>query len=427
MAVTAVEPLSPAAADLVRAAAQALVAEPARVFTEVDAAVLGALPVIAADDELTAEVRATDHANITRWLTAMAQRPGGTVGPDVTPEALEIARDVVRRGLDREVLWTGYRLGQNALWRAWMRELTAQAAARPPWSAVLAEALEATARSLFDFIDDVLVNVDAQVGRERDQLLGGGLAQRVETVQLVLEGAPITEQRASARLGYELRRDHVAVVLWTTEAEAGHGVLERTAEVVTRALGAVRPLTVPLGTTAMWAWAPASGDPDGEALRTALTQAGLRDVHVAVGSPATGIAGFRRSHEEALDVQRLARRRPGCARVTTYEEVEVAVLAGAHAERAQRFVERTLGPLLGAKPELRETLRVHLQEQGSATRAATRLFTHRNTVLNRVARAQALLPRPVVDRLLPVALALELDHWLASGASDVAPLEDDRR
>lgn len=77
-------------------------------------------------------------------------------------------------------------------------------------------------------------------------------------------------------------------------------------------------------------------------------------------------------------------------------------------------MERTLGGLLGAPDELRGTLRVYLQEQGSVSRAAARLFMHRNTVQNRVARAQALLPRPIGGRPLAVALALELEYWLGA-------------
>ena len=68
-------------------------------------------------------------------------------------------------------------------------------------------------------------------------------------------------------------------------------------------------------------------------------------------------------------------------------------------------------PLLRA--ELRETLRVHLREGSSASASARALFAHRNTVLNRLGRAQELLPRALEDSRLDVALALEIDHWRA--------------
>ena len=45
-----------------------------------------------------------------------------------------------------------------------------------------------------------------------------------------------------------------------------------------------------------------------------------------------------------------------------------------------------------ADPELRDTLCVYISEQFSAARAARALYTHRNTVLNRLQRAERLLP-----------------------------------
>jgi DNA-binding PucR family transcriptional regulator len=43
------------------------------------------------------------------------------------------------------------------------------------------------------------------------------------------------------------------------------------------------------------------------------------------------------------------------------------------------------------------------------------LFTHRNTVLTRLARMERLLPAPLEGRGLQVALALEIVHWRGAG------------
>jgi DNA-binding PucR family transcriptional regulator len=101
----------------------------------------------------------------------------------------------------------------------------------------------------------------------------------------------------------------------------------------------------------------------------------------------------------------------GHLRLARYDDVQVVALATHDEERADEFVTRTLGELAGAAPDLRETTRVYLREGQSATRAARVLFTHRNTVLARLARAEALLPAPLEGRGLPVALALEIVHW----------------
>jgi DNA-binding PucR family transcriptional regulator len=53
----------------------------------------------------------------------------------------------------------------------------------------------------------------------------------------------------------------------------------------------------------------------------------------------------------------------------------------------------------------------YVRELGNATRTAQRLYTHRNTVLRRLARADELLPRPLADDVLAVATALEVLRW----------------
>lgn len=71
----------------------------------------------------------------------------------------------------------------------------------------------------------------------------------------------------------------------------------------------------------------------------------------------------------------------------------------------------TLGDLEFAPDELREAARVFVAEQCNATRAAVRLYTHRNTFLRRLARAEALLPRPLAESSIDVGVALNVLHW----------------
>jgi DNA-binding PucR family transcriptional regulator len=402
------EELAPEVGELIRATARRVLEDPGELFAAMDAAVLEAVPVLAADPAIAADASASNRANLIRWLQANVRDPGGQVPLDLTPEALDIARDVIRRGIDQEALLTAYRQGQNTAFRHWMRVATEETGD----AATLGTMLEASSRSMFVFVDDILAGLYARMELEREELVGGRLAQRVQTVNLVLEGAPITEERASARLGYELAREHVALVLWTPEAPvAGQGSLERMADHLAREAGARRPFTMPAGTAVLWAWIAPPDPPSLDAIRLAV-DAGPPGVSVAIGTPARGIAGFRRSHEEAIAAQRLAGRGHADQRLVAYGEVEIVVLAAADEARAAQFVTSTLGELVEAKEELRETLRAFLRERGSATRTARVLYTHRNTILNRVARAEALLPRPLSGNELGVAVALEIRHWL---------------
>jgi DNA-binding PucR family transcriptional regulator len=138
----------------------------------------------------------------------------------------------------------------------------------------------------------------------------------------------------------------------------------------------------------------------------------LPDVRVALGPVLAGFDGFRRSHLDALATQRLMSRGGGSdLRLARYDEVQVVTLATQDAERAEEFVARTLGAFASAPAELRETARVYLQEAHNATRTARVLFTHRNTVLGRLARIDKLLPAPLEGRGLQIGLALEILHW----------------
>lgn len=341
-----------------------------------------------------------------RWAIANTQRPGERVQVDVPPEAFDFARDVVRRGIDREALATSYRQGQNAAWRHWMA-LATEGDGDP---AVLAAVLDVTARSMFAFVDDTLDAIAALIGREREELTGGALTRRMETVSLILEGAPIAAGRASARLGYELARSHAAFVIWVDQLAPEQGDLERAGVVLSQAIGSPRPLLLGSGTRVLWGWTARAGHVEPAALQ-AVAETLPPTVQVALGSTAEGVAGFRRSHLEALATQRLVMRGPRSRRVTSFEEVQLVALAGSDEERMASFLAATLGELPRAAPELCETLRIYLQEDASASRTARRLFTHRNTVLNRVHRSETLLPRPLAGRSLSVGLALELLHW----------------
>jgi len=399
------DPPSERVAELIRAAATRLIEDPADAPDEIDAAVLaGAPPALRADPALIAEVSASNRGNLYHWIAANLREPGAHVPPNLSPESLAIARDVVRRGLDDASL-NAYRTGQNAAWRRWMAtafELTAD-------PEELREMLDVSARSICTFVDETLAAIAEQIERERDQLTRGTHAERLEVVNLILEGAPIPGERAGARLGYELARWHTAAVLWSDGGPPDQGQLEGAADALARAVGARRPFTVVASAAALWAWFGTHDAPDPGAVRSVVPPV---DVRVALGSPAAGMDGFRRSHLDALAPQRLMHRMPIDLRLAAYDEVRLVALTTQDEERAAEFVARTLGDLAAAGPELRETLRVYVREGMSASRAARELFTHRNTVLNRVARAQDLLPAPLTRTGLEVGLALEIVRWL---------------
>ncbi|WCB95083.1 hypothetical protein DSM104299_03825 [Baekduia alba] len=401
------EPPSDRVAELIRAGAAALLDETSALFEQVDAAVLEATPPrLSADPAITAATVATNHANILHWAGANTRRPGAHVPANLSPAVLDLARDIVRRGLDDSTTLNTYRVGQNIAWRAWMT-LAFTLTDDPD---ELRELLDVTARSIFAFVGETVDGIQELIDREREELAGGTHAERLETVNLILEGAPITSARASERLRYELAGRHTAAVAWTDEDGAGPGALEQAADALARAAGARRAFTVVASTRALWAWFAAA---DAGAPVDFAAPPGVR---IALGTTAAGMEGFRRSHLDALATQRLMHRMPGDLRIASYQDVQLVALSAQDEEGTAEFVARTLGRLATADPELRETLRVYIREEFSASRAARALFAHRNTVLNRLARARELLPAPLEGRGLQVGLALEIVHWLGARA-----------
>lgn len=400
------EPPTPRVAELIRAAVERIVAEPA-FLAEIDDAVLAQSgDAVAADPVLVASLRAADRANLAHWLTANLRDPGARVAPNVGPETLGVARDLVRRGLDDRAL-EGYRAGQNAAWSHWMTAAF-QLTADPQ---ELHDLLDVGARSMFTFVDETLAGINAAIDRERGELTTGTHAERLDVVNLILGGAPIPEDRAAARLGYELRAEHTAVILWGDPGATDQGLLGSTADALARGVGAARAFTVVASAASLWAWlATGRARPDPGALERAA--AGAPGVRVAVGSTAPGLEGFRRSHLDALATQRLMHRQRTDVALARYEDVRAVVLAVADEERALEFVARTLGDLAGADEVLRDTLRTYLRADSNAARTARALFAHRNTVLARLARARDLLPMPLAGRGLEVGLALEIARWI---------------
>lgn len=397
--------VSPRVAELIRQGAETVLGLPEEVIAELDEVALAAMPPEIADDPgLAAGIRRTNRGFVRGWAEANRREPAADVTPTIGPEMLAIARDLVRRGLDDTTL-EAFRAGQNLVWRRWMG--IAFALTDDPHE--LAELLDRTAGSIFAFVDRTLAMISEQMRREREELKRGTHAMRFETVSLVIDGAPIARERASRMLGYELSQPHTAAIVWSDRASEDHSLLDRAAEALAQAAGARRPFTVLASAATLWVWVPGTGGPDLARLERLVSE--LPGIRVAVGPTAGGIDGFRASHLAATATQRLMVRIASAVRVAGYDAVEIVALVTADESRAAEFVSRTLGGLETAAPALRETVRTYLRMRSNATRAAEALFTHRNTVLARLNRAEQLLPRPLEENGLAVAVALEVVHW----------------
>lgn len=391
--------------ELIRTGAQIGVNALDQWLAEVDEATLSSeyMRNIAADPVLAAAIRRTNRSNILHWLSANIRDPGAPVPPNLGPEPLSITRDLVRRGLDDSSL-DAYRVGQNVAWRIWMHiafNLTSDVGE-------LRELLDVSAQSIDFFLNETLGGIYAQMEVEREELTRGTHAERREVVALILDGAPITRSRAESRLGYRLDQPHTAAVIWGDEPDADLSDLDRATDALMQTEGP-RPLSVMASAATRWVWVPGSDGPDIARVEAALER--LPGVRITVGPTATGVEGFRRSHLDALSAQRMVARLGSAQRVVSFADVELVALIMADPERADRFIKDTLGDFESANPELHRTVLTFVDEQCNASRAAAKLYTHRNTLLRRLARADEMLPRPLAKSSVHVAVALDALRW----------------
>ena len=240
-------------------------------------AILAADPVLAADTAIAVEMAASSRANVGRFLSSMATRPDEPLPTDVPPEALDLARTFVRRGIALDTLAHAYRRGQNAAWQAWMASVLRLAAPQD-----LPQVLTRSAELVFAFTDDVLTQLIAQIERERDALRSGTAARREQTVHLLLDSAPVDVQAASLQLAYNLDRQHTAFVIWSDRADAPQGSAERLASALAHTADTRRALTISPSATSLWGWIGSDRPLDPTTLATATDTAppGLR---VAIG------------------------------------------------------------------------------------------------------------------------------------------------
>jgi DNA-binding PucR family transcriptional regulator len=367
--------------------------------------------------ELDHDLRVATHescrANLAMIMMMLSDgtRPTQAAAP---PEALAYAKEYVRRGLGLETLQRAYRTGQATLSRMWLEELRVRA----DDAEQLADTFGFFNDWLFQWVETLEHRLTEYYMVERERRLRGTSAMRSEQVRTILDDSPVDVRSASATLRYELERKHVAYIVWTTgatlDAPNGNllfGTMERVAAEVATLIGAADHLTVPLGGY-LACWAGFREAPPREAL-SGLSLATNRWINVALGQLGDGIAGFRRSHEEAVLARRVhqLRNQERQSACVSFAEVALEAMLTHSREEARRFVAQQLGELAGEDKSvvrLRDTLRVFLEENGSFQSAAARLGVHKNTVAYRIRRAEELLGHGAKERQLELETALRL-------------------
>ncbi|WP_140158079.1 PucR family transcriptional regulator [Micromonospora sp. NBS 11-29] len=281
--------------------------------------------------------------------------------------------------------------------------------------------MRSISENLFEGMETLSAAVTEKFTAERNRWFAGSVGKRFELVSSILEGAPVDPRAAMHQLRYELTLHHVALVLWQDEVTPDGGrELENAAVRLLSRIGCSSMLLLPAEPGRLWAWGGrATRYPD--ELRHSDKQVDLdlpAHVHVASGLPGYGVAGFRRSHEQAVTAERVGRTtEPGPFRLCDYGDLELVILLGNDAEATADFVRRELGPLAAddrTTATLRETVRCLLDNERGVAVTAKHLHIAKNTVVYRVKKAEQLLGRSLREDHLRLHLALHLAERLGS-------------
>jgi purine catabolism regulator len=255
----------------------------------------------------------------------------------------------------------------------------------------------------------------------------------------ILDGALRSEAtllQQARRLGHDLLAEHVAIIARIDSGGSGpvragssEDRWERLEEAAAR-IGAHR------GQRALWRMRNNSAefvlsarhDCDERRLAEAvrddlrgLVRRGDGAVSLGVGTVREGIAGIRRSHEEARQALLLGRRLHGPGHVTHFGNLGVyrLIFAVEHLPELRDLYTETLGSLLAYdrqnSAELVSTLDAFFAANGSPKEAAERLGVHRNTVLYRLDRIREITGYDLDDAAVRLRLQLALHINLALG------------
>ncbi|MCV7038183.1 PucR family transcriptional regulator [Mycolicibacterium moriokaense] len=334
--------------------------------------------------------------------------------------AMEYARRLAQRGVPMNALVRAYRLGHGLVLRAAVEEIN-DADLDPSLRFAVLERITAVT---FVYIDWISQQVVATYERERDDWLKNRDSLRAMRVREVLEVTEIDVDAVTSAIRYPLRRLHLGLVLWLP-AETGRGDelirLERFLQELGESLAAQgSPLFVAADKVSGWGWIP---------LQSNATPTVVADIRsfvanydhapsVAVGSPAAGVEGFRRTHRQAQRARNVAVAAGSHAMPVTSTS-DPGLYAGSllcdNLDEVREWVHEILGPLSSATDNdarLRETLRIFLRAGASYKAAAEELNLHFNSVKYRIQRAVERRGTPIDDaNRLDVELALLVCHW----------------
>lgn len=320
------------------------------------------------------DLEASCRANLARSLQSLSGDLAAS--EDLLDAPAHTARVRAQQGVPLDSLLASYRLGGRVLWERLLREARAQS------GGIDAEPLLDVATAAWLVVEEHSAAASRAYRAEQERLHSQDL--RREQVLLDDDTDQAMAQQAAVALGLPLRGGLLVVVAAYEAANP-------------EPLGNVQETLAARGISSWWrlrahqeigvvALPPSGHGTTVQALRSCATgRAGLSPV---VTGPAALAAAFRLA---AAALASLPREHVGVAELSG--RLPEALLVGSP-ELARQLRRQVLGPVLNLSGHqqkvLLETLRALLEAGGSPTQAAPAIYCHRNTVIKRLQRIEAL-------------------------------------
>lgn len=324
--------------------------------------------------------------------------------PFEPPSAVEHARILAQRGIPANSILLGYQVIQRSLTGLVIQAVEEFVEDR----AELVRTLEAVLANLFFQSNNASRAALRTHSAERDAWQrgrGAGLSRRLDAV---LDRTVIDARSAERALGYAVSGNHVALIAWLDDPERPLDMADAERRVASMR-GVRDALLVPRDERTLYCWLHVLDASQMDQWMSVAME--VENSRIAFGEIGEGIEGFRLSHAQARSAGAVinASQKRTDPMVVRYRDVAAVSFLVDRPTESKGWVREVLGELAAPgedRERLRETLRVFLDEGGNTVATGEHLFIHRNTVKYRVDRAVSLLPAPLGQSRLEVALAL---------------------
>lgn len=335
------------------------------------------------------------------WLFALEH---GERWSAAAPTAVMIhARKAAEGGVGISGLLQGYMAGRDLLWRATLEEVDCAE------SAELVRVLRQGWVAMESLFARVLDAVEEAYDQELAQQARSPRERHADLVRRLLRGENSLDLDA---IPYDLRGWHLGLI--ACGGERSRRALAVLAERVGSTLYAL-----PEQDGIITAWLGVGRELQLAELEQYLPADRYPDLTVAVGRSGQGVDGFCLSHRQALEAFTVAEHRP--ARITLHAEVELDALLLRDQEFAALLVATYITPL---EPVVQKTLLTSCNENWNESAAARVLGVTRNTVRDRLQRAEIAIGKPIGASRFSIELAIRANELLIQPTTYIAQIAD---